>query len=286
MRTKLFAVVVAAALGISGAVVQVWTEQQPRPALDIQKLKENLYVIYGAGGNVGVRVTPEGVIVIDDKFEQDGPGIIEKIKSVTNQPVKYVINTHQHGDHTGSNPQFLKIAEVISHKNARDNMVKANQPGPARIVFTDQTAVYLGGVEVQAHYMGRGHTNGDAVIYFPDLGVVHTGDLINEAGPFADYSAGASMIDWPKTFDNILKLNFDTAIPGHGKIFTKADVQSYRDHMNTLVQRLTQLVRQGTKKEEIVSKLKADDLGWNLGPNSNFISRSLGPTYDEIASRR
>lgn len=165
MRTKIIVMVLALAIGIAGAVVQVGTQQRERPPLDIQKLKEDLYVITGAGGNVGVRVTPEGVIVIDDKFEQDYAGIIEKIKSVTSQPVKYVINTHHHGDHTGSNAQFLKIAEIISHRNARDNMIKRNQPGPARIVFTDQTAVYLGGVEVQAHYLGRGHTNGDALIW-------------------------------------------------------------------------------------------------------------------------
>lgn len=286
MRTKILVILVAMVIGIVGAMIQVASQQRPRPPLEIQKLKEDLYVITGAGGNVGVRVTPEGVIVIDDKFEQDYAGIIERIKSVTSQPVKYVINTHHHGDHTGSNAQFLQIADIISHKNARDNMIQRNQPGPARIVFTEQTAVYLGGVEVQAHYMGRGHTNGDAVIYFPDLKVVHFGDLINEAGPYADYSAGASAVDWPATFDNILKLDFDTAISGHGKMMTKSDVVQYRNRMETLVQRLRQLVRQGTKKEEIAAKIKTDDLGWNLGPNSSFMSRSLSGAYDEVASRQ
>jgi glyoxylase-like metal-dependent hydrolase (beta-lactamase superfamily II) len=287
VRRKLIAISIAALIGIAGAVIQLKSteQQQPQP-LDIQKVKENLYVIIGSGGNVAVRVTTEGVIVIDDKFERDYANIIDKIKSVTNQPVKYVINTHQHGDHTGGNAQFLKIAEIISHKNARDNMAKANMPGLARIVFTDQTAVHLGGVEVQAHYMGRGHTNGDAVIYYPDLGVVHAGDLVNEAGPFADYSAFGTIQEWTKTFDNILKLKFDTLIPGHGKVMTRADFQKFRNNMETFVQRFTQLVRQGTKKEEMAAKFKVDDLGWTLAPNSMFVTRSLSPAFDEAASRR
>jgi glyoxylase-like metal-dependent hydrolase (beta-lactamase superfamily II) len=254
--------------------------------LEIQKVKDNLYVIIGSGGNVAARVTPEGVILIDDKFERNFAEINAKLMTVTPQPVKYVINTHQHGDHTGGNAQFLKTADVISHKNARDNMAKANMPGLARIVFTDQTAVYLGGAEVQAHYLGRGHTNGDAVIYYPDLKVIHTGDLVNTAGPFADYSANGSVLEFVKTFDNILKLDFDTVIPGHGNVMTRADFQKYRNNMQTFVERFTMLVRQGTKKEEMAAQLKADDLGWNLNPQSMFMTRSLNPAYDEIAATR
>ena len=289
MTKKSFAIALALTAGMFAAVIQGRTgqaPQAPRAALEIQKVKENLYVIIGNGGNVGVRVTPEGVIVIDDKFEQDYAAITDKIKSVTSQPVKYVINTHQHGDHTGGNAQFLKIAEIISHKNARDNMVKANQPGLARIVFTDQTAVYLGGAEVQAHYLGRGHTNGDAIIYFPDLKVIHTGDLVNEAGPFADYGSTGSILEWPKTLASAMKMDFDTVIPGHGKVMTRAELQTWQQRMDTLATRMTTLVRGGAKKEDIAGKLKADDLVWNLGPMSSFMARSLDGTIAEINALR
>jgi glyoxylase-like metal-dependent hydrolase (beta-lactamase superfamily II) len=291
MATKIVWVITAIVLGTLGAVVQQAQQagqQQQRPPVEIQQIKQGLYLITGAGGNISARVTDEGVILVDDKFEQDYAAIIDKLKTVTQQPVKYVINTHNHGDHTGSNAQFLRIAEIIAHKNARANMMKAQppQPGPPRIVFTDQTAVFLGGAEVQAHYLGRGHTNGDAVIYFPDLRVVSTGDLVNEAGPFADYGNGGSVAEWTATFDNILKLDFDTVIPGHGRVMTKPDLQTYRNRMNTLVTRLTEAIRSGATKENLAARLKTDDLVWNLGPQSTFMSRSLSGAYDEVAARR
>jgi glyoxylase-like metal-dependent hydrolase (beta-lactamase superfamily II) len=166
-------------------------------------------------------------------------------------------------------------------------MARGNMPGLARITFTDQTAVFLGGVEVQAHYMGRGHTNGDAVIYYPDLRTVHAGDLLNEAGPFADYSAGASALEWPRTFDNILRLDFDTIIPGHGKVMTRAEFQAYKQRMETFVTRMSDLVRQQTRKEDVVTKLKVDDLTpWNLGTKSAFMTKSLDGFYEEVSKTK
>ena len=297
MQKKVIAIAMAALIGVAGAVVQARSQQQQRQPVPVKsmKLKDNLWVIcsqstdcpiIGAGGNIGVRVTSEGVIIIDDKYEPDYAFITAAIKEFTDAPVKYVINTHHHGDHTGGNVQFGKISEIISHRNARDNMVRGNLPGLPRVVFTDQTAVYLGGAEVQALHLGRGHTNGDIVIYFPDLRTIHTGDLINATTPFnVDYANGGSALEWTKTFDNIAKLNFDTVIPGHGPIMTRADFENYRTRVSTLLQRMTELVRQGTKKEEFRSKIKMDDLGWNIETATNFTSR-LDRIYDEIAGGR
>jgi cyclase len=295
MNRRVMAVLMAALVGIAGAVVQVRSQQQQRQPVPVksQKLKENLWVIcsqsnecpiIGAGGNIGVRVTPEGVIIIDDKYEPDYAFITAALRDITDAPLKYVINTHNHGDHTGGNVQFGKIAELIAHKNARENMVRGKQPGLPRIVFNDETSVYLGGVEVQARYFGRGHTNGDIVVYFPDLKTIHTGDLINETTPFnVDYANGGSAVEWPKTFEAISKLDFDTVIPGHGKIMTRADFETYRGKYNTLLQRMTQLVRDKTPKADFKSKIKIDDLGWNMAEATNFTSR-LDRIYDEIAA--
>ena len=129
---------------------------------------------------------------------------------MTDKPVKYVLNTHQHGDHTGGNAKMLEAgAEIIAQKNARANMVDGKMPGVPRVSFTDETEVFLGGKEVRARYFGRGHTNGDAVIYFPAQRVIHTGDLFTvgtssapvTVAPFIDYSAKASVVDWTKTLD-------------------------------------------------------------------------------------
>ena len=155
------------------------SQKQP-PQLTINKVKEDLYEIEGDGGNVAVYITNEGVILVDDKFEQDYEQIVAKVKSVTSQPIKYILSTHHHSDHSGGNTRFSATVEIISTANARANIVTRKQPNaapnmvPARVVFTEETAVFLGGKEVRARYFGRGHTNGDAIIYFPALRTLHT----------------------------------------------------------------------------------------------------------------
>lgn len=257
----------------------------------ISKLKDGLYVIPGydgaaTGGNVAVRVTSEGVVIVDDKLPTLYTDIVAKVKSVTPQPIKYVLSTHQHNDHTGSNAEFLKSAEILMHTNARANMVTQKLPGPGRIVYTDQQSVFLGGVEVQMRYMGRGHTNGDSVIYFADLRTVHTGDLVvwgkrsqgTTLTPNMDYAAGnGSGKEWVATLDKVLALDFDTAIPGHGPVLTKAEVRTFRDKMQTLNERMAAFIKGGGKKTDISSRVKVDDLEWP------FAAGGLDGLYDELS---
>src|SRR2546425_10780101 len=166
MRSKILTIVLAVVIGAGLASIQALTQQQPPPALTIDKVKDDLYNIVGDGGNVAVLVTNEGVLLIDDKFEQDHDQIIAKVKSVTNQPIKYVINTHYHADHSGGNGRMLPAVEIISTANSRKNILEHKQsnapPGvvPARVTFTEETSIFIGGKEVRARYFGRGHTNG------------------------------------------------------------------------------------------------------------------------------
>jgi glyoxylase-like metal-dependent hydrolase (beta-lactamase superfamily II) len=162
-------------------------------------------------------------------------------------------------------------AEIISTANARKNIVEHKQgnapPGmtPARIVFTDETSVFLGGKEVRAHYYGRGHTNGDAVIYFPALRTIHTGDLMAGATPLIDYPGGGSLVDWTKTLDGALQLDFDTVIPGHGPVTNKAGLETYRDNVAKLRERVTQQVRGGKSQAEIAKFMETE---YQWAPNS------------------
>ena len=286
-------VLVVAGLALAVAVTVGQAPPEPWPQT-INKVKDGLFVIPGfggpSGGAIAVRETGEGLIVVDNKYPQDFANILQAIRSVTKQPVKYVLNTHQHGDHTGGNAEFLKTAEIIAHRNARANMLQLKQPGLPRIVFNDQQSVFLGGVEVQMSYLGRGHTNGDVVINFPDLRTIHTGDLVVGWGmrpdgkggsaplaPTIAYANGASVIEWVTTLDNILKLDFDTAIIGHGPVVKKDEIREFRGKMNTLRQRMSDAVKSGVKKEEIAGKIKLDDL-WALQPPI------LAQVYDEIAA--
>jgi glyoxylase-like metal-dependent hydrolase (beta-lactamase superfamily II) len=275
-------------------VADVSGRQQPKGepfSTAIMKLRDGLYVIPGydgvaTGGNVAVRLTKEGVIIVDDKLPSHYKDIVDQVRSVTPSPIKYVLSTHQHGDHTGSNAEFLKTAEILMHRNARANMITQNQPGAGRIVYTDQQSVFLGGIEVQMRYMGRGHTNGDSVIYFPDLRTIHTGDLVvwgkrsqgTTLTPNMDYAAGhGSGREWVATLDKVLTLDFDSAIPGHGPVLTKADIRTFRDKMRTLNQRMEALVKSGGRKEDIGTRITLDDLDWPFQPNA------LHGLYDELA---
>ena len=243
--------------------------QDPAPQLKVNKVREDLFEIEGDGGNVAVYVTGEGLILVDDKYDRDHDAIMAQIKSFSSQPVKYVISTHYHEDHSGGNAKMLAMnAEIISTANARKNIVSHIQsnagifPTPARVVFTEETSVFLGGKEVRAHHFGRGHTNGDAVIYFPALRTVHTGDLMAGNTPLIDYPGGGSLVEWTKTLDSVMKdLDFDTVIPGHGAVTNKAGLLTYRNNVEKLRNRATELVRQGKNREELAQAM-IKEFGW------------------------
>jgi len=254
----------AGALFLVGCWI-AYTQTQNPPKLTINKVKDDLYEIEGDGGNVAVYITNEGVILVDDKYDQDHEQIVANVKSVTNQPIKYILSTHYHADHSGGNAKFLPTAEIISTLNAHNNIVNHVQsnapPGmqAARVTFTTEAQVFLGGKEVRAKYYGRGHTNGDAVIYFPALRVVHTGDLMAGNTPLIDYPGGGSLKEWADTLDGVLNtLDFDTVIPGHGPVTNKAGLQTYRDNVAKERMRVTELIRQGKSQDDVAKAMIAE----------------------------
>jgi cyclase len=279
MRRTLLLRLSAGLLLLFGSWIAYTQNQNKQPSNKLNKITDDLYEIEGDGGNVAFYVTNEGVILVDDKFEYDYNDIVDKVKSVTNLPIKYVLNTHHHGDHTGSNAKFPPSTEFIAHVNARKNMIDGKMPGPPRVVFTKEEDVFLGGKEVRAIYFGRGHTNGDVVIYFPALKLLHTGDLMAGKSPLIDYSGGGSLLDWTGTLDEALKLDFDTVIPGHGPVCKKAELLGYRNDIDKLRIRVTGLIRQGTAKEEI-AKVMTNEFGW--APNGLQMTRGFEGMLTEL----
>ncbi len=274
MHRKILTITLAVVVGAGLAGIQALTQQQPPPTLTMDKVKDDLYEIVGDGGNVAVLVTNEGVLLIDDKFDQDHDQIVARVKSVTNQPIKYVINTHYHQDHSGGNGKMLPMGvELISTSNSRKNIMEHKQSNvtppnvvPASVTFTQETSVFIGGKEVRARYYGRGHTNGDAVIYFPADRTIHTGDLMAGTSPLIDYNGGGSLIEWTKTLDAVMsQLDFDTVIPGHGNVTNKAGLMTYRNNVQKLRNRVTGLIREGKTQDDIAKAMTAE-YGWQ--PNS------------------
>jgi cyclase len=253
------------------------------------KVADDLYVIDGGGaGNVAIYITNEGVIMVDDKYEQHFDEIMANVKKVTNQPIKYILSTHYHADHSGGNTRFSSIAEIISTRNAHDGIVQHKQSNapdnmiPARVTFTQETDLFLGGKEVRAKYYGRGHTNGDAFVYFPALKVLHTGDMFTSATPLIDYPGGGSLLEWPKTLDAVMNdksLDFDTVIPGHGPVSKKADLLTYRNNADKMRTRVQTLIRQGKNQDEVAKVMTAE---YNWQPGSLNMQWSLPGMMTEL----
>jgi glyoxylase-like metal-dependent hydrolase (beta-lactamase superfamily II) len=230
-------------------------------------------MITGAGGNTTLRVTSQGLIVVDGKLpgQANYDALMALIKGVSDQPVKYLIVTHHHADHTGNNQRFLDAGvQVVAHENLKKNLVTyAVDPKPAPPSITYPGALYtltLGDVKVELHHFGRAHTSGDTVVYFPDLKVVSVSDVVTtgKTGPLIDYAGGGSAADWTNVLAGILALDFDAAIPGNGDVLTKADVQAYKTKFDTVIARARELVRMGVPQDQLLAQIKTDDIGWTL----------------------
>src|SRR3984957_10725600 len=242
----------------------------PQPQA-IQQVKPGLYMITGAGGNTTVRVTSQGLIVVDGKLpgQANYDALMALIKSVSDQPVKYLIVTHHHADHTGNNQRFLDAGvQVVAHENLKKNLVTYAvdpKPAPPSITYPgDEYTVQLGDVKVELHHFGRAHTSGDTVVYFPDLKVVSVSDTVTtgKTGPLIDYAGGGSATDWTNVLAGILSLDFDAAIPGNGDVLTKADVQAYKTKFDTVIGRARDLVHMGVPQDQLLGQIKTDDIGW------------------------
>lgn len=254
--------------GGRGGAPQPLTIKEVKPGL---QYIGQLYMVAGAGGNSTFRVTSEGVILVDGKLPGDANynGLMTLIKGVTDQPVKYLIVTHHHADHTGNNQKFLDAGvQIVAHENLNKNLVTYVQdpkPAPASVTYpgTDYK-IKLGGVTVELHHFGRAHTSGDTVVYFPDLKVVCLSDTVTTGttGPLIDYAGGGSATDWTNVLAGVLTLDFDAAIPGNGDVMTRADVQEYKTKFDIVIDRARELVRQGVPKDQLLARIKTDDIGW------------------------
>lgn len=259
-RIALTSALCAALLG-----VYVYGQQANPPSkLNIVKVKDDLYVIHNdfVPGNSTALVTNEGVVLVDDKFEVDHDNIVAMLKTVTNQPIKYIINTHHHADHSGGNVKMQAMgAQVIASEQARQLMVDGKQPGLPVMTFEDRAYVHLGGKDVALYYFGRAHTSGDIFVYFPADRTLATGDAFTfgDATPqLIDYPGGGSAKAWTATLDGALQLEFDTVVPGHGDVTTKAELHKFRDSTVVMRTRVHELIAQKKTKDEIGAVLKSE----------------------------
>jgi cyclase len=271
----------SAVLLLAGGVWMARTQQGgPPPAkLDLVKVKDDIYVIHNdlVPGNSTALITNDGVILVDDKFDVDYDGILAQLKKVTSKPIKYVINTHHHSDHSGSNAKMQQMdVQVVASEHARDNMVDGKQPGLPNVVFDHHAHLYLGGKTAELYYFGRAHTNGDIVVLFPAQRVLAAGDMFTfgqDVPELIDYAGGGSGKEWTSTLDSALMLPFDTVVPGHGPVTTRAEMTKFRGSTVTLRNRV---------HEMLIAKKSKDDISGMLQKEFHFAQLHLDRSLDGL----
>src|SRR5437763_5479928 len=197
-----------AALSLGAAAYQA-QPQGPR-VVEVEKLKDNLFMLKGGGGNTAVFVTANGVVVVDTKNPGWGQPILDKIKELTPKPVTPIINTHTHGDHVSGNVEFPATVDIVVQENTKANMEKMdifkqnNNRGMAKRTFKDKMTLGKGADQIDLYYFGPGHTNGDAIVVFPALRTAHIGDLFARKGvPLVDGGNGGSVLHYPETVHKV-----------------------------------------------------------------------------------
>ena len=254
----------------AGAPVGGGKGKAPAPPPTIAQIKPGLYEIVNLGGNTSVRVANDGVFVADTKNmgEENYQQIIALIKTVTPLPIKAVAVTHIHQDHSGNTASFVRDGvPVWAHEGEKaltaTYVTNGNKVAAPSNTFAKDQVVTVGNAKIELHNYGPAHTGGDTIVYFPDLRVVHGGDVIVGTAPNCDFPNGGSVTNWPKVLDEVAKLDFDTVIPGHGDVMTKAQFEEYRTKWKTFVSRAIDEVKKGTPKEGLFAAIKVDDLGWS-----------------------
>jgi glyoxylase-like metal-dependent hydrolase (beta-lactamase superfamily II) len=236
--------------------------------VEVEKVKDNLYMLKGGGGNTAVYVGANGVTVVDAKNPGWGQPILDKIKELTPKPVTLLINTHTHGDHVSGNVEFPATVDVVVQENTKANMEKMDifkqngNRGMAKRTFKDKMTVGSGKDRVDLYYFGRGHTNGDAWIVFPELRVVHAGDIFAAKGlPLLDYNNGGSGAEIGETLAKAhagIK-NVDSIITGHSTVMTWADLAEYAQFNKDFLASVQAAVKAGTSADDTAAAWKIAD---------------------------
>jgi cyclase len=271
-------------LGVLIAVgaVSVMAAYQAQPAapkvVEVEKLKDNLYLLKGGGGNTAVFIGASGVVVVDTKYPGWGQLILEKIKGITDKPVTTIINTHTHADHVSGNVEFPATVDVIVQDNTKTNMENMASPpgfpagsnifkenggrGMPKHTFKDKMTLGKGADRIDLYYFGRGHTNGDAWVVFPALRFAHAGDIFSGKNlPLLDANNGGSGVDIGQTLQNAhdkIK-NVDSVITGHSTVMTWADLGEYAQFNKEFAAAVGAGIKAGKTPDDIAAAWKIAD---------------------------
>jgi len=254
--------------------------------LTMQMVKTGLYVISGGGANSVLRLSANGLIVVNGKLPGNYDFLSKKVRRISDQPVRFLVVTDYQESHTGNNGKFLaEGAVIIGQENVVKNLANYNPPSgkiiPPNKTYDREDTLRLGGVEAKLLHFGNAYTNGDTVVYFPNLKAVAIGDLY-AATPIPDFSAGGSLVGWGPVLAQILTLDFDVAIPSTGPTVARADLETLKTKIDNFVTHATQLVQKGVPKDQLMAQLKTDANGWQF----DFTGDQLDRFYAELGGTK
>ena len=261
-----------------------------------QKVAGTVYMLVGAGGNIGVSVGEDGIVIIDDQYAPLAPKILDALKAISDKPLRFIVNTHYHGDHTGGNEIIGKSAPIVAHENVRKRLSAgsaARNTPPAKkealpvVTFDSTLTLHVNGEDVRAVHFPHGHTDGDAIIWFTKSNVVHMGDdFFNGRFPFVDIDGGGSVRGLIQNVEKVLGQVPDDVkiIPGHGELADKAALRAFLEMLRgTTAATLTAIKSGKTVEQAKEQKILAQWETWGTA----FVTqdRFLDTLYREYAKK-
>ncbi|MEQ8765945.1 MAG: MBL fold metallo-hydrolase [Planctomycetota bacterium] len=267
-----------------------------------EAVQGNVHVLFGQGGNIGLSVGEDGVLMVDDQFAPLTPRILAAIGSLSEQPVHWVVNTHFHGDHTGGNENLAKAgATLVAHDNVRERLSneqyssfsnRATPPAPEQarptVTFNDTMTLHWNGEAIEVIHVGPAHTDGDSIVFFKSSNVVHTGDtFFNGFYPYIDPNSGGRIDGMVRSADRLLeKIDEKTKIiPGHGPVGTKADLKRFRDVMSTISDRMQKLISAGKSRDEVIDAKPTSEFDEAWGQGFLTPDTFVGIVYDGLTAK-
>jgi glyoxylase-like metal-dependent hydrolase (beta-lactamase superfamily II) len=224
--------------------------------ITVERVNDNIYMLTGAGGNIGISAGDDGVFMIDDQFAPLSNKIKTAIQTISDKPIKFLVNTHFHGDHTGGNANFAKSgAMIVAHDNVRKRLSENKDTAALPVItFSDDATFYMNNNDIFITHVHHAHTDGDALVYFAQSNVLHTGDtFFNGRFPYIDLNRGGSIDgDIAAAKKGLMLINADTkVIPGHGRLATRADYQKYHDMLIGIRKNVQQAINEGKTEKEV-----------------------------------
>jgi glyoxylase-like metal-dependent hydrolase (beta-lactamase superfamily II) len=296
MRTYTFRFcAVLAAVWLAAASVYAQAPDFSKVEIKTTKISNNFYTLEGQGGTIGALVGPDGVFLVDTQFAPLTEKLVAAIKQISDGRIRFVVNTHQHGDHTGGNGNFAKLGVVVMARDElRAGLAKANQPPPAAalpmVTYRGPVTVHMNGEEVQLIPVPVAHTNGDTMVRFAAADVLMTGDFYRSVGyPNIDRNNGGSLKGMVEGLNAVIQAAGPNTkiIPGHGPIVDKTGVAAHRDMIMALRDRVAQSIQQGKTVEEATAAKLTSDYDTRLpGATPMTADRFVGQLYAELKGTR